>query len=95
MNEKFVVLNASGRIGDSFDSFEGAFKHVAELSSDDFFEGCLDQGILCFTIMKVQRMPFKILREVKITIHDEIKRKGVERDGSTEDHSCDNLFKEW
>ena len=95
MNEKYIVLDASGHIVDSFDSFEGAFKHVAELSSDDFFEGCLDQGILCVTIMKVRKRPFKILREVKITIHDEIKRKEVERDGSTEDHSCDNLFKEW
>ena len=95
MNEKFVFLDASGRIVDSFDSFEGAFKYVAELSSDDFFEDSLDQGILCGTIMKVRKRPFKIVREVKITIHDEIKRKEVESHGSTEDHSCDDLFEEW
>ena len=95
MNEKYVVLDASGRIVDSFDSFEDAFKFVTEITSDDFFEGCLDQGILCVTIMKVRKRPFKILREVKVTIHDEIKRKEAERHGSTKDHSCDNLFKEW
>lgn len=95
MNEKYIVLDASGAVVDSFDSYKDAFKLVTEIVSDDFFERCLDQGILCFTIMKVRKRPFKILREVKITIHDEIKRKEVERDGSTEDHSCDNLFKEW
>ncbi len=95
MIDTYVVLDASGRVIDSFDSFEAAFKHVTELSKDEFFEDCLDQGILCITIMKVRKRPFKILREVKITIHDEIKRKEVESHADTEDHSCDNLFEEW
>lgn len=102
MNEKFIVLDAKGRVIDSFDSFEDAFKHVTFSLCDgkgvDVFipvEDLLNNGVLCITIMKVRKRPFKILREVKITIHDEIKRKEVERDGSTEDHSCDNLFEEW
>ena len=95
MTDVYVILDASGSVIDSFDSFEAAFKHVTELTEDEFFESCLDQGILCITIMKVRKRPFKILREVKITIHDEIKRKEVESHGSTEDHSCDNLFEEW
>lgn len=37
----------------------------------------------------------KILREVEVVIHDEIKRKECEANGGTEDHSCDNLFEEW
>ena len=95
MTDVYIILDASGRVTDSFDSFEAAFKRCTEITGDDFFEGCLDHGVLCFTIMKVRKRPFKILREVKVTIHDEIKRKEVKRHGGTEDHSCDNLFKEW
>ena len=96
MNYKYVVLDPSGRIVESFDDFKTAFLFVTKITLDvDDAEAVLDQGILLYTIMKVQRVPFTILREVKITIHDEIKRKEVERDGSTEDHSCDNLFEEW
>lgn len=96
MNYKFVVLDPSGRIVESFDDFKTAFLFVTKITLDgDDIDAVLDHGILLYTIMKVQRVPFKILREVKITIHDEIKRKEVKSHGSTEDHSCDNLFKEW
>lgn len=95
MNYKYIVLDPSGRVVDSYDSFKAAFLYVTKITFDENFEDALDQGILLFTIMKVQRVPFKIVREVKITIHDEIRRKEAERHGSTEDHSCDNLFKEW
>lgn len=96
MNYKYVVLDPSGRIVESFDSFKTAFLFVTDITlSGDDIEAVMDQGILLYTIMKVQRVPFKILREVKITIHDEIKRKEVKRHGSTEDHSCNDLFKEW
>ena len=85
MNEIYVVLDAKGHVIDSFDSFEDAFKYVTFSFCDgkgiDVFipiEDLLDQGVLCITIMKVRKRPFKILREVKITIHDEIKRKEVE-----------------
>ncbi len=94
--DTYVVLDGKGSVIDSFDSFENAFKYVTKvcLVGDDL-ETLLDQGILCITIMKVRKRPFKILREVKITIHDEIKRKEVESHADTEDHSCDNLFEEW
>ena len=102
MNEKYIVLDGVGQVVESFDSFEDSFKFVTKMLSDgedvkEFIpiEKLLNLGIICITIMKVRKRPFKILREVKITIHDEIKRKEVERHGSTEDHSCDNLFKEW
>lgn len=96
MNEIYIVLDPSGRIVESFDGFKKAFLFVTKITlHGDDIDSVLDEGILLYTIMKVRKRPFKILREVKITIHDEIKRKEVERDGSTEDHSCDNLFKEW
>lgn len=100
MNYKYVVLDAQGQVNDSFDSFEEAFKYVTNIFFDDnveipSFEELLDEGVMFFTIMKVQRLPFKILREVKITIHDEIRRKEGESHADTENHSCDNLFKEW
>lgn len=96
MNYKYIVLDASGRVVNSFDDFKTAFLFVTKITLDaDDIDDILDQGILLYTIMKVQRVPFKIVREVKITIHDEIKRKEVENHGSTEDHSCDNLFEEW
>lgn len=96
MNNKYVVLDPSGRIVESFDDFKTAFLFVTKITLDgDDIEDILDQGILLYTIMNVQRVPFKILREVKITIHDEIKRKEVNKHASTEDHSCIDLFKEW
>ncbi len=96
MNEKFVVLDPSGRITESFDDFKTAFLFVTKVTlHGDDIDAVLDQGILLYTIMKVQRVPFKILREVKITIHDEIKRKEVKSHASTKNHSCDDLFEEW
>lgn len=96
MNYKYVVLDPSGRIVKSFDDFKTAFLYVTKITLDgDDIDDVLNQGILLYTIMKVQRVPFKILREVKITIHDEIRRKEVESHADTEDHSCNDLFKEW
>lgn len=96
MNYKYIVLDPSGRVVESFDDFKTAFLFTTKITLDgDNIDDILDQGILLYTIMKVQRVPFKIVREVKITIHDEIKRKEAKRHGSTEDHSCNNLFEEW
>ena len=96
MNYKYVVLDPSGRIVESFDDFKTAFLFVTKITLDgDDIDDVLNQGLLLYTIMKVQRLPFKILREVKITIHDEIRRKEVESHADTENHSCDNLFEEW
>ena len=96
MTYKYVVLDPSGRVVESFDDFKTAFLFVTKITlHGDDIEDVLDQGILLYTIMKVQRVPFTILREVKITIHDEIRRKEAKRHGSTKDHSCNDLFKEW
>ena len=95
MNECWIVTGRTGEIAYKGDTFAECLKHVIDCTSESEFDFSFDHGVMTIKISKVRRRPFKILREVEITIHDEIKRKECETNASTEDHSCDNLFKEW
>lgn len=100
MNEVWVVTGRTGEILHKGDTFVECFNHFLKGMKDPDFEELFDRGIIAIKISKVRRRPFKILREVEITIHDEIKRDEIKRkecetNASTEDHSCDDLFKEW
>lgn len=93
--ELYAVINTSGEISTTANSFVDCLKNLVDRMNDDDMESSLDAGICFYKIVKIRKRPFKILREVQIEIHDEIKRKEADKNGSTEDHSCDNLFKEW
>lgn len=95
MNEKYIVIGNGGGIKYAGDTFAECLKHVIDGTKEDDFDFSFDHGVMVIKISKVRKRPFKILREVEITIHDEIKRKECETNGSTENHSCDNLFEEW
>lgn len=97
MNTVWLVTNLEGEViyhGDTFIECFKRFVNSNDMKESDY-EKLFDRGIVAIKISKVRKRPFKILREVHITIHDEIKRKECEANGSSEDHSCDNLFKEW
>ena len=93
--ELYALIDAHGEISTTANSFVDILKNLVDRMNDDDMESCLDAGICIYKIVKIRKRPFKILREVQIEIHDEIKRKESEKNASTEDHSCDNLFKEW
>lgn len=93
--ELYAVINPDGEISTTANNFVDCLKNLVERMNDDDMETCLDNGIAYYKIVKIRKRPFKILREVEVCIHDEIKRKECEANGSSEDHSCDNLFKEW
>ena len=97
MNTVWIVTNLRDEIIYQGETFTDCFKHIINSNDmrDSDYEELFDRGVIAIKISKVRRRPFKILREVNITIHDEIKRKECEANGSSEDHSCDNLFKEW
>ena len=95
MNEKYVVIGNSGEITHSGDTFAECLRYVLDGMKESDFEFSFDHGVMVIRISKVRKRPFKILREVEVVIHDEIKRKECETNASTEDHSCDDLFKEW
>lgn len=95
MNEVWVVTGRTGEILHKDDTFVECFNHVLNGMKEPDFEELFDRGIIAIKISKVRKRPFKILREVEVVIHDEIKRKECETNASTEDHSCDDLFKEW
>ena len=95
MNECWIVTGSNGEIKYKGDTFAECLKHVIDGTSESEFDFSFDHGVMIIKISKVRRRPFGIVREVEITIHDEIKRKECETNASTEDHSCDNLFKEW
>ena len=93
--EVWIVTGCDGVILYKGDTFTDCFHKALDWMKESDFEEMFDKGVIAIKISKVIRRPFKILREVEITIHDEIKRKEIEKNASTEDHSCDNLFKEW
>lgn len=95
MNELYCVIGSRGNIRHTGETFTECLKYVLDRTKESDFDFMFDHGVMEFKISKVRKRPFKILREVEITIHDEIKRKEWETNGSTEDHSCDNLFEEW
>lgn len=95
MSEVWIVTGRTGEILHKDDTFVGCFNKVLGAMKDPDFEELFDRGIIAIKISKVRKRPFKILREVEIVIHDEIKRKECETNASTENHSCDNLFEEW
>lgn len=95
MNELYCVIDNQGVITYTGDTFAECLKYVLDGMKESDFDFSFDHGVMVIKISKVRKRPFKILREVEIVIHDEIKRKECEANGSTEDHSCDNLFKEW
>ena len=95
MNEIWVVTGADGVVLYHGDSFVECFHKALDWMKESDFEEMFDRGIIAIKISKIRKRRFKILREVEIVIHDEIKRKECEANGSTEDHSCDNLFEEW
>lgn len=94
-SEVWIVTGADGVILYKGDTFVECFHEALDWMKEADFEDMFDKGIIAIKISKVRRRPFKILREVEIVIHDEIKRKECETNASTEDHSCDNLFEEW
>lgn len=93
--ELYALIDINGEISTTANSFVDILKNLVDRMNDDDMESSLDTGISIFKIVKIRKRPFKILREVQVEIHDEIKRKECEKNASTEDHSCDNLFKEW
>ena len=93
--EIYALINPNGEIATTANTFVDILKNLTDRMNDDDMESSLDAGICFYKIVKIRKRPFKILREVQIEIHDEIKRKEADKNGSTEDHSCDNLFKEW
>lgn len=93
--ELYALINPNGEIATTANKFVDVLKNLVERMNNDDMESSLDNGVCFYKIVKIRRRPFKILREVQIEIHDEIKRKECETNASTEDHSCDNLFKEW
>ena len=93
--ELYALIDAHGEISTTANSFVDILKNLVDRMNDDDMESSLDAGICIYKIVKIRKRPFKILREVQVEIHDEIKRKEAEKNASTEDHSCDNLFKEW
>ena len=93
--ELYALIDINGEISTTANSFVDILKNMVDRMNDDDMESSLDTGIIIFKIVKIRKRPFKILREVQVEIHDEIKKKESERNASTEDHSCDNLFKEW
>lgn len=95
MNEIYVVIGNGGEIDHTGDTFTECLRYVLEDMTESECNFAFDHGVMYIKISKVRKRPFKILRELEITIHDEIKRKECEANGSTEDHSCDNLFEEW
>lgn len=95
MNDLYCVIDNQGVITYTGDTFAECLKYVLDGMTESDFNFSFDHGVMVIKISKVRRRPFKILREVEIVIHDEIKRKECEANGSTEDHSCDNLFEEW
>jgi len=95
MNEKYIVIGHDGEITHSGDTFTECLRYVLESMTESECDFAFDHGVMVIKISKVRKRPFKILREVEVCIHDEIKRKECETNASTEDHSCDNLFKEW
>lgn len=95
MNEKYIVIGHDGEITHSADTFTECLRYVIERMTEAEFNFIFDHGVMLIKISKVRKRPFKILREVEICIHDEIKRKECEANGNTENHSCDDLFKEW
>lgn len=94
-SEVWIVTGVDGVILYKGDTFVDCFHKAVDWMKEADFEKMFDSGIIAIKISKVRRRPFKILREVEIVIHDEIKRKECEANGSTEDHSCNNLFEEW
>lgn len=95
MNERYCVIDNQGVITYTGDTFAECLKYVLDGMKESDFDFLFDHGVMVIKISKVRKRPFKILREVEIVIHDEIKRKECEANGSTEDHSCNNLFEEW
>ena len=93
--ELYALIDAHGEISTTANNFVDILKNLVDRMNDDDMESCLDAGICIYKIVKIRKRPFKILREVQVEIHDEIKRKEADKNASTEDHSCDNLFKEW
>lgn len=92
---KYVILDSKGEITYSADSFSECLKFLmSDPDINECMEFIFDHGIFAAKIMKVQKRPFKILREIEIDIHDEMKRKEV-MNNDTKDHSCNDLFKEW
>lgn len=95
MNECWIVTGRKGEIAYKGDTFTECLKHVIDDTPESEFDFSFDHGVMLIKISKVRRRPFGIVRDVEVVIHDEIKRKECETNASTEDHSCDNLFKEW
>lgn len=97
MNTVWLVTNIKDEVIFHGDTFIECFKHIIDSNDmkESDYEELFDRGIITIKISKVRRRPFKILREVVLTIHDEIKRKECEDNGSSENHSCNDLFKEW
>lgn len=97
VNEEFyLLLDQHGAVKYKSESFTECMKQISAVSDkefDDHVDELLDSGVIMFTICKVRRRPFKILREIEITIHDEIARKEVSN--GAKNNSCDNLFEEW
>lgn len=96
VNEFYLLLDSHGAVKYKAESFTECMKQISAVSDKEFDEHIdelLDAGVIRFTICKVRRRPFKILREIEIHIHDEIARKEVSNGAKI--NSCDNLFKEW
>ena len=93
--ELYALIDTHGEIATTAKTFVDILKNLTDRMNNDDMESSLDTGICIYKIVKIRKRPFKILREVQVEIHDEIKRKEADKNGSTEDHSCDNLFKEW
>lgn len=96
VNEFYLLLDQHGAVKYKSESFTECMKHISAVSDktfDDHVDDLLDRGVICFQICKVRRWPFKISREIDITIHDEIARKEVSN--GAKNNSCDDLFKEW